>query len=129
MTDPIADMLTRIRNGQTRGQETVTFPYSNMKKGILEVLKERNMISNFSESGEGTKRVLSVELKYTNNKPAITSIKRVSKPGRRVYADYRSIPVVKNGYGFVILSTSKGIKDTRTAKHEKVGGEIMCELF
>ena len=129
MTDPIGDMLTRIRNGLSRKLDVIEFPYSKIKESILSVLKQRNLISDYSVKGEGFKKNLSLSLKYSNGIPAITELKRISKPGRRVYTDYLSIPVVKNNYGFMILSTSKGTKDTFSAKKEKIGGEIMCEIL
>ncbi|MEI7603734.1 MAG: 30S ribosomal protein S8 [bacterium] len=132
VTDPIADMLTTIRNGLARRHDKISVTYSKMKIGVLEVLKARGMIGEFEVVDTdklGKKKNISIGLKYYQGKPAITTIKRVSKPGKRIYTDYKSIPVVKNNYGFVILSTSRGIKDTFTAKREKVGGEIMCEVF
>ena len=129
VTDTIADMLTRIRNGLSRRLEVVEFPYSKMKESVLVVLKQRHMIDEFTVANEGVKKSISVKLKYYNGTPAITELKRISKPGRRVYTDYKSIPVVKNNYGFMILSTSKGIKDTFSARKEKLGGEIMCEIL
>lgn len=131
VNDPIADMLTRLRNALTRKKDSIELPYSKMKFGVLEVLKSRGLIDSCEIVGEekDAKKILKVNLKYVKGMPAITHLKRVSKPGRRVYTDYKSIPVVKNNYGFVILSTSRGIKDTFSAKKEKVGGEIMCEIF
>jgi small subunit ribosomal protein S8 len=130
--DPIADMLTRLRNALSRGNETVLVPYSRLKSSILEVIKNRGLIENFEvveANKSGTKKNLVVQLKYIQGKPAITDLKRVSKPGRRVYTDYKNIPTIKNNYGFVILSTSKGILDTFSARKGKLGGEIMCELY
>lgn len=129
MTDTIGDMLTRLKNALDRGHDTVSIPYSKTKTAVLDVIKNRNLITEYTVTTEGIKKNIIVTLKYNHGKPAITDVKRISKPGKRVYADYRSIPVVKNNYGFVIISTSKGIMDTFTAKKNKVGGEIMCELI
>ena len=135
VNDSIADMLTRIRNGLVRRHDTVVFPASKLKQGVLEVLKNKGLIESYEvldsdKSGKNaSKKDISVTLKYNHGKPAITNLKRVSKPGRRVYTDYLHIPVVRNNYGFMVISTSKGIKDTFTARKEKLGGEVICEVF
>ena len=129
-TDPVSDMLTRIRNSLSRRQDTVELPFSKTKIDILKVLKDKGLILEYNVVDiDKTKKNIVVSLKYVYGKPAITELKRVSKPGRRVYAGYQEIPVVKNNYGFMIISTSKGIKDTNTARKEKIGGELMCEIF
>lgn len=128
-TDPIGDLLTRMRNAISRKHDTVDIPHSKLKAGVLDVLKYKHLIEGYTEFEEGTRKYLKVSLKYVNNKSVITELTRISKPGRRVYADYKTIPVVRNNYGFMILSTSKGVMDTFRAKKEHLGGEIMCEVF
>jgi len=131
VTDPIADMLTTIRNSLEKKHEYVSIPYSRMKAEVLEVLKKKKMIEDYLviDAEKITKKALKITLKYISGKPAITLLQRVSKPGKRVYTDYKNIPVVKNNYGFMIISTSKGIKDTFSARKEQVGGEIMCQVL
>jgi small subunit ribosomal protein S8 len=132
MIDPIADMLTRLRNAISRKHEKVEFPFSKIKEDILKVLKDNERIESYevvNVNKSGSKKDIVVQLKYYGNKPAISELKKISKPGKRVYASYRELPVIKNNYGFVIISTSQGVIDSITARKEKIGGEIMCEIF
>jgi len=130
MTDPIADMLTRIRNALKVQHEHVDIPGSKMKLRIAEILKEEGYINNFQVISEGPKRTIRIFLKYDEKgRPVIEGLKRVSKPGRRVYAGYREIPKVLNGYGINIVSTSKGIMTDKEARKKKVGGEIICSVW
>ena len=128
--DPIGDMITRIRNAQMRKSSNVTIPNSNFRVKILEVLKHEGYISNYKVlSDTKNKRSLLVDLKYYNGLPVIKEIKRVSKPGRRIYASAKSIPKIQNGLGLAIVSTSVGIMSDNDARIKNVGGEIICRVF
>ena len=128
--DPIGDMITRIRNAQMRKSNNVTIPNSNFRVKILEVLKDEGYISNYKVlSDTKNKRSLLIDLKYSNGLPVIKEIKRVSKPGRRIYAKARSIPKIQNGLGLAIVSTSIGIMSDNEARTKNVGGEIICRVF
>ena len=128
--DPIGDMLTRIRNGQMRTLNKIEIPFSNFRFKILEVLKKEGYIIDFylEDSKEKIKSIL-VVLKYYEGRPVIKEIKRVSKPGRRVYSRAVSIPKIKNGLGVAILSTSKGVMSDSEAIKNNLGGEIICRVF
>ena len=129
-TDPIADMITRFRNAQLRGLSTVKIPSSKFRARILDVLKSEGFISDYKFLSETkNKGSLSVDLKYNDGLPVIKEIKRVSKPGRRIYARATSIPKIQNGLGLAIVSTSKGIMTDNDARNKNVGGEILCEVF
>ena len=128
--DPIGDMLTRIRNGQMRSLNKISVPFSVFRSKILEVLKKEGYIINFSiDKGEKNKKLLLVDLKYYEGQPVIREIKRISKPGRRVYSRATSIPKVHNGLGLAILSTSKGVMSDSEAMKNNLGGEIICRVF
>ena len=127
MSDPIADMLTRIRNGQSASKADVAMPASNMKQSIAQVLKDEGYINDFSVS-EGVKPELSVSLKYYDGKPVIESIKRISRPGLRIYKNKDEIPSVLNGLGIVVVSTSKGMMTDRAARAAGIGGELICSV-
>ena len=130
MTDPIADMLTRIRNGAMAKKETVDIPSSNVKVEIAKVLKAEGYISAYKVIKDDKQGILNVALKYDENKKSVVEgIKRVSKPGSRVYVNNDSVPKVINGYGIAILSTSKGLMVDREARKSKVGGEILCNVW
>lgn len=129
ISDPIGDMLTRIRNAQMRGRGTVTSPASKMRVRVLEVLETEGFIRGFSEVEKSGHREIEIELKYYDGTPVIQEIKRVSKPGRRVYSSVGDIPLVRNGLGISILSTSKGVMSDNVARNENVGGEILCRVF
>lgn len=131
MTDPIADMLTRIRNGLGAGHETVAIPASKMKIEIARILKEEGYITNYSVDGETAKdKVITITLKYgSNNQKVISGIKRISKPGLRVYAKGDSVPRVLNGLGIAIISTSKGMMCDRDARKAHVGGEVVAYVW
>ena len=129
-TDPISDMITRIRNAQLRTLNTVKIPNSKFRSKILEVLKEEGYISNYRpSSNEKNDKFLLVDLKYNNGIPVIREISWVSKPGRRIYTRAESIPRIQNGLGIAIVSTSKGIMTDNDARAKKVGGEIICKVF
>ena len=128
--DPIGDMITRIRNAQLRALYNVKIPSSKFRAKILEVLKQEGYISNYKLlSDSKNKSSLVVDLKYHNGLPVIKEIKRVSKPGRRIYARATSIPKIQNGLGLAIVSTSIGIMSDNDAREKKVGGEIICRVF
>jgi small subunit ribosomal protein S8 len=129
VTDPVADFLTRIRNGNMAGLETVEAPASRMKANIAKVLKDEGYIRNFRLVRAGTKHYLRVYLKYENGAKAITGIKRESKPGLRRYVDVDKLPRVLNGAGTVVLSTPKGVITGREAKKQRVGGEVLCSIW
>jgi small subunit ribosomal protein S8 len=129
MQDPIADMLTRIRNAGAAGLKKIVMPASNEKAAIAAVLKEEGYIGDFAVSGEGAKRTLGIEIKYYGGKPVIAGLERVSKPSCRVHCGCAEIPRVRNGLGIVVLSTPKGIISGRKAKAENVGGEIICYVW
>ena len=128
--DPIGDMLTRIRNGQMRSLNKIDIPFSLFRSKILEVLKKEGYIIDFKvEKNENNHKSLKVDLKYYEGQPVIREIKRMSKPGRRVYSRATSIPRVHNGLGVAILSTSKGVMSDSEAIKNNLGGEIICRVF
>ena len=130
LMDPIGDMFTRIRNGQMRSLNNIKVPASKFRLKILEVLKSEGYINNFLiENRKNNKKDLKVNLKYFEGSPVIKEIKRVSKPGRRVYSRASSIPKIQNGLGLAILSTSKGIMSDTEARKKNIGGEIICRVF
>ena len=130
LMDPIGDMFTRIRNGQLRSLNSVDVPASNFRKKILEILKTEGYIKNyFLEKKDNNKINLKVDLKYYEGVPVIKEIKRISKPGRRVYSRATSIPKIQNGLGMAIISTSQGVMSDIQARKNNIGGEIICKVF
>jgi len=127
MSDPIADMLTRIRNGQSASKAEVTMPASNMKQSIAKVLKDEGFISDYSVS-EDAKAEMSVSLKYYDGKPVIDTIQRMSRPGLRIYKNKDELPKILNGLGIVIISTSTGMMTDRAARAAGIGGELICSV-
>ena len=127
--DPIGDMITRIRNAQLRALNNVVIPSSKFRAKILDVLKQEGYIANYKVSSSNKKESLLVDLKYSNGLPVIKEIKRVSKPGRRIYAKAGSIAKIQNGLGMAIVSTSIGIMSDNDARTKNVGGEIICRVF
>ena len=130
MTDPVGDLLTRIRNGQSARLESVTVPASRLRSNVLDVLQREGYIRGWFEEElrKGVKE-LRVELKYDNGKPVIKEIKRVSTPGRRVYTKIKDLPRVYNGLGIAILSTPQGVMSDSEARVANVGGEVLCRVF
>ena len=130
MSDPLGDMLTRIRNGQSAGKTVVSSPASQFRSNVLEVLKREGYIRNYSsvDVRPGI-RELKIELKYHDGTPVISEIKRVSRPGRRVYYGIRDLPRVYNGLGIAILSTPRGVLSDTEARTANVGGEVLCHVF
>ena len=126
MTDPIADMLTRIRNGQKARMVSVTMPASKAKEAIAKVLKDEGYITDFAVDGEGAERSLNVELKYFEGVPVIERIQRASRPGLRVYRGKEDLPKVLGGLGVAIVSTSAGVMSDRQAREKGIGGEVLC---
>ena len=128
MTDPISDMLTRIRNAQTANKVTVRMPASGMKTAIAKVLKEEGYIEGYSADNESTKPSLEVKLKYHQGQPVISNLKRISRPGLRIYRSVDELPSILSGLGVAIISTSKGIMTDRAARKAGVGGEVICAV-
>ena len=126
MTDPIADMLTRIRNGQKARKVGVSMPSSKQKIAIAAVLKDEGYITDFSTEGEGATKALNIELKYFEGAPVIESVRRVSKPGLRIYRGKEDLPKVLGGLGIAIVSTSAGVMSDRQAREKGIGGEVIC---
>ena len=128
-TDPISDMLARIRNANAVNITDITLPYSSIKEAVAKVLADSNYIISVSSSGKGKDKVLSLVLSSSSQSPKITSIKRLSKPGRRIYTSVKEIPRIKHGRGMVIISTAKGIMSGEQAKTNQIGGELICEVY
>ncbi len=128
LSDPLGDMLTRIRNGQSAQKSAIASPASRLRTNVLEVLKREGYIRGYSQSDEGHKE-LSIELKYHNGEPVIKELRRVSKPGRRVYSGVKDLPRIYNGLGIAILSTPRGVMSDAEAREAHVGGEILCTVF
>lgn len=129
LNDPLGDMLTRIRNAQSRGRTTVTTPASKLRERVLAVLVEEGYIRGFQEVEIDGKRELEIQLKYYDGAPVITKVTRVSKPGRRVYSAVKDLPLVRNGLGISILSTPQGVMSDAAARTRNVGGEILCQVY
>lgn len=130
MTDPIADLLTRIRNGLRARKKVVKVPSSKIKIAILKILKEKGFVNNFKIDEEGVKKNIVIYLKYDEDgQPFCEDLRRVSKPGRRVYGGYKDLKPLRKGFAFRIISTSRGIMTDEEAKKRKLGGEIICEVY
>ena len=130
MNDPLADMLTRIRNAQMRGKSTVRTPASKLRAWVLDVLQDEGYIRGYEKvTSENGHAELEISLKYARGEPAIREISRVSTPGRRVYSGAQEIPQVRNGLGVSVVSTSKGIMSDAAARAANVGGEVLCRVF
>ena len=129
LSDPIGDMIARVKNAQLRNHKKVELPSSNFKSKIADILKNEGFIKDFSVSPEDKKPVLSLELKYHSGNPVISNFERVSKPGRRIFSSADSLPKINNGLGIAILSTPKGVMTDIDARKQKVGGEIICKVF
>ena len=126
MTDPIADMLTRIRNGQRAGKISVSMPASRLKLSIAQVLKDEGYITDYQVGDDENKKVMSVDLKYHQGQPVIENLERVSRPGLRIYKANDELPKVQGGLGVAIVSTSKGVMSDRAARVAGEGGEVLC---
>ena len=129
LSDPIGDMIARIKNAQARNHKKVEFPSSNFKQKIADILKNEGFIKDFKINKENNKSLLSLELKYHSGNPVISTFERVSKPGRRIFSSADSLPKINNGLGIAIISTPKGVMTDIDARKQKVGGEIICKVF
>ncbi len=129
LSDPIGDMIARIKNAQQRNHKKVELPSSNFKAKIADILKNEGFIKNFNINSENNKSILSLELKYHSGNPVISTFERVSKPGRRIFSSADSLPKINNGLGIAIVSTPKGVMTDIDARKQKVGGEIICKVF
>ncbi|WP_353230434.1 30S ribosomal protein S8 [Novosphingobium sp.] len=129
LTDPLGDMLTRIRNGQRAKKDSVLSPASKLRSHVLEVLQREGYIRGFTEDSTGAHPQLRIELKYFEGQPAIKHVARVSKPGRRVYSGSKELPVIRNGLGITIVSTPRGVLSDAEARAANVGGEVLAEVF
>ena len=129
LSDPIGDMLARIKNSQTRNKKNVTMPSSKFKTKIADVLKEEGFIIDYKIEDNEKKHNLIITLKYNYGNPVINTIERVSKPGRRIFSSAESLPRINNGLGIAIISTPKGVMTDVNARKQKIGGEIICKVF
>lgn len=129
MTDPITDMLNRIRNAQAVLQPTVDIPFSKIKFEICQILVKEGFVKSFEKKGRKNKKFILINLKYKEKMPVISGLKRVSKPGQRIYLSYKKIKRVKGGYGIAIVSTPKGLMTGKEAGKQKSGGEVICEIW
>ena len=130
LSDPIGDMIARVKNAQARNHKKVELPSSNFKAKIANILKNEGFIKDFKiNSGENNKSTLSLELKYHSGNPVISAFERISKPGRRIFSSAESLPKVNNGLGIAIVSTPKGVMTDIDARKQRVGGEIICKVF
>nr|AKE98901.1 30S ribosomal protein S8 [Bangia fuscopurpurea] len=131
VNDTIADMLTRIRNANLARHQIVQVPATKMTRNMATVLKEEGFVQNFEQMGEGIETHLMISLKYNgkNRQPVITALKRISKPGLRVYANHKELPRVLGGLGIAVISTSRGLMTDRQARHDGLGGEILCYIW
>ena len=129
LSDPIGDMIARIKNAQMRNHKIVELPSSNFKIKISDILKSEGYIRDYKTNSEANKSILSIYLKYHSGNPVISTIERVSKPGRRIFSKAESLPKINNGLGIAIVSTPKGVMTDIDARKQKVGGEIICKVF
>ena len=129
LSDPIGDMIARVKNAQARNHKKVELPSANFKAKIADILKNEGFIKDFNVAGEEKKPVLSLELKYYSGNPVISNFERVSKPGRRIFSSADSLPKINNGLGIAIISTPKGVMTDMDARKQKIGGEIICKVF
>ena len=129
LSDPIGDMIARVKNAQARNHKKVELPSSNFKTKIADILKNEGFIKDFKIAGGDNKPILSLELKYHSGNPVISNFERVSKPGRRIFSSAHSLPKINNGLGIAIVSTPKGVMTDMDARKQKVGGEIICKVF
>ena len=129
LSDPIGDMIARIKNAQSRNHKKVDLPSSNFKVKIAEILKNEGFVKDFKVNSEDNKNLLSLELKYHSGNPVINTFERVSKPGRRIFSSADGLPKINNGLGIAIVSTPKGVMTDIDARKQRVGGEIICKVF
>ena len=129
LSDPIGDMIARVKNAQARNHKKVELPSSNFKSKIADILKNEGFIKNCKVLDNGKKPILTLELKYHSGNPVISNFERISKPGRRIFSSADSLPRINNGLGIAIVSTPKGVMTDIDARKQKVGGEIICKVF
>lgn len=129
MTDPITDMLNRIRNALAVQHQTVEVPFSNLKYEIAKILKNEGFLESFEKKGTKSKKIIKITLRYDEKIPAISSLKRISKSGQRIYISAQEIKKPRGSYGIAIISTSKGLMTTKKAKKQNLGGELICEIW
>ena len=127
--DPISDMLTSVRNALAVKHSTVIIPFSNLKYEIAKIFEKEGFIEKIEKKGRRSKRFIEISLKYSDEAPTISGLKKISKPGQRIYSDWKKIKRVKGGYGIAIVSTSKGLMTNKEARKNKIGGEIICEVW
>ena len=129
LSDPIGDMIARIKNAQLRNHKKVELPSSNFKVKILDILKSEGFIIDYNINKDTKKPIVMVDLKYHSGNPVISTIERISKPGRRIFSSAESLPKINNGLGIAIISTPKGVMTDIDARKQKIGGEIICKVF
>ena len=129
LSDPIGDMIARVKNAQARNHKNVELPSSNFKMKIADILKNEGFIKDFKINSKDNKSVLSLELKYHSGNPVISAFERVSKPGRRIFSSVKGLPKINNGLGIAIISTPKGVMTDIDARKHRIGGEIICKVF
>ena len=129
MTDPISDMLTRIRNAQAVSHQTIVFPFSKLKFNLAKILEKQGLVGKVTSQGRKIRKVIEIELKYKKDQPIIRGIKRISKPGRRIYIKKDELRPVRQDFGLIIISTPKGLMTNKEAKKKGLGGEVICEIW
>ncbi|MEO8581315.1 MAG: 30S ribosomal protein S8 [Patescibacteria group bacterium] len=129
MTDPIADMIIRIKNGYLARKKSVSLPYSKMNKSIADILVTEKYLDSINVAGEGIEKSIELVLRYVGKVPSLTNVKRESKPGRRLYSTAHKLPQALGGYGIVIVSTNKGVMTDKDARKQSVGGEVLCSIW
>ncbi len=129
VNDPISDMLTRIRNAQAVLHQTVSIPFSKLKMNLAEILEKEGLIGKVSTQGRKTNKTIEISLKYVKDQPAINNIRRISKPGRRVYIKKDEIRPIRQGFGMTVISTSNGLMTNKEARKKGLGGEVLCEIW
>jgi small subunit ribosomal protein S8 len=127
--DPISDLLNQIRNGQAVLKEQILLPFSNLKYEIVKILEKEGFVEKIEKKGRKTKKIIEITLKYNNKIPVISGLKRISKSGQRIYKNFKELKPVKSGYGIAIISTSKGLMTNKEARKQKLGGEVICEIW
>ncbi|MAF20755.1 MAG: 30S ribosomal protein S8 [Parcubacteria group bacterium] len=129
MTDPISDMLTRIRNAQAVQHQTVVIPFSKLKFSLAKILEKQGIVGKVVSQGRKVKKVMEIELKYEQGRSTVDTLKRISKPGRRIYVKKDELKPIRQGYGLIIISTSQGLMTNEQARKKGLGGEVICEIY
>jgi len=127
--DSIADLLNRIRNAQAVLKEQADIPFSNLKYEIVKIMEKQGFIGKAEKKGKKNKRIIEVTLKYSDKIPVISGLKRISRPGQRIYRSFKELRPIKSGYGTAVISTSKGLMTDKEARQQKLGGEVICEIW